>query len=135
VAKAFRLAVVAPDRTVFDAEVASWVAPAALGYLGVWGGHEPTLVALKPGVVEIEDTEGRRHAVAVGGGFAEIRPDGVTLLAEDAQMSAEVDAKAEEARIEEARRALRGESSSMTQDEARRALDVGMGRLRAARMR
>jgi len=118
---------------VFDEPAASWVAPSAAGYLGVWSGHEPSLIALKPGVIEVTDADDQIHHVAVGGGFAEIRPDAVVVLAQDAKLAAEVDVADEERRVEEARKALRGEESIFTQPEARHELDRAMGRIRASK--
>lgn len=131
-ASTFRLSVVAPDRTVFDQDVDSWVAPAAQGYLGVWKGHEPTLVALRPGVIEAANA-GQRQSIAIGGGFAEVRPDGVTVLAEDARLAGEIDLAREQSRLEEARKALRGEPSEMGASEARREMELALGRIRAAK--
>lgn len=131
----FRLSVVAPDRTVLDEDVESWVAPAAEGYLGVWHGHEPTLVALKPGIIEVTDPSNQRKSIAIGGGFAEIRPHSVIVLADDARLATEIDVAREEERVEEARRALRGEASTMDEAEARHQLDLALNRIRAAKGR
>jgi F-type H+-transporting ATPase subunit epsilon len=68
----FQLSVVSPERTVFDDQVTSVIAPGVEGYLGVMAGHEPQIVALKPGLVEYEDKNGQRTFVATMGGFMEI---------------------------------------------------------------
>lgn len=132
-ASTFQLTVVAPDRTVFDEHVTSWVAPSSGGYLGVWSGHEPTLIALNPGVIEVTSADDQIHRVAVGGGFAEIRPDAVVVLAQEAKLASEIDVAEEERRVEEARKALRGEASEFSQAEARHELDRAMGRIRASK--
>lgn len=113
----------------------SWVAPSAGGYLGVWKGHEPTLIALNPGVIEVTAADDQIHHVAVGGGFAEIRPDGVVVLAQEAKLASEIDVAEEERRVEEARKALRGEASDLGQAEARHELDRAMSRIRATKMK
>ena len=48
----FHLSVVAPDRSVVEESVQSVTLPGVAGYLGVLAGHEPLVVALKPGVLE-----------------------------------------------------------------------------------
>ncbi|MBS1710969.1 MAG: ATP synthase F1 subunit epsilon [Armatimonadetes bacterium] len=114
----FTLSVVAPDRTVFEGEVKNAVVPAVLGYLGIWAGHEPSLVALKAGLIQYTDSNGQDHWISVGGGFLETSGAGVIVLAQDVTLSGEVDLASAEATLEEARRTLRGESTGMTLQEA-----------------
>ena len=55
-------------------------------------GHEPTLAQMEEaGVVRIDGTDGRTLTVAVHGGFLSITPEGVTILAEFAELSEEID--------------------------------------------
>jgi F-type H+-transporting ATPase subunit epsilon len=129
-----QLSVVAPDRTVFEDTVQSVVLPGVEGYLGVQANHEPLLVALRPGIIEFLDSNNQRSHVAVSGGFVEIGDNKVTVLAQDAQRAGEIDVAEQEARLEEARRALRGESSSMTGEQAQEEIERAMVRLRAARL-
>ena len=129
-----QLSVVAPDRTVFEDEVASVVLPGVEGYLGVMAGHEASLLALRPGIIEYEDTNRQRNFVTVSGGFVEISDNKCIVLAQDAQRSQEIDVAEAEKMLEEARRALRGESSTMSSEEATEELERAMMRLKAARM-
>lgn len=130
----FQLSVVAPDRTVFEDEVQSVILPAVEGYLGVMAGHEPMLLALRTGIIEYEDTNRQRNFVTVSGGFVEISDNKCIVLAQDAQRSHEIDVAEAERMLEEARKALRGESSEMTSEEATDELERAMMRLKAARM-
>ena len=132
-AKDFHLSVVAPDRSVVEENVASVVAPGIEGYFGVLAGHTPLVAALKPGMVEYSDTSGNRHFIYVGGGFAEIRGDRVTVLADEAARANEIDVAQAEHRLEEARKALRGENSSITSENAVVEIERAMSRIRAAR--
>ena len=132
-AKEFNLSVVAPDRTVFEDSVESAVLPGVEGYLGVLADHEAMIVALRPGVLEYKGRDNQRHYVSVDGGFAELGSGRVIVLADNARRASEIDIAATERMLEEARRALRGESSSMSTDEARHEMDLALGRLRAAR--
>lgn len=131
---AFSLSVVAPDRKVVETMVTSVVAPGTEGYLGVMAGHIPMIVSLKPGLLEYKG-DGQEHFVAIDGGFMEISGTSVIVIAEGAVLAKEVDIKAAEAELEEARKALRGESSSMTSEEATAAMDRAMNRIKAARTR
>jgi len=132
-AATFHLSVVAPDRSVVETTVTSVTAPGVDGYFGVMAGHAAQIAALKPGLLEYLDAGGTRHYVHCGGGFAEVSPSKVTILADEAIPAREIDiAKAEEM-VESARRVLRGESADMTTPEARQQLEIALNRVRTAR--
>jgi F-type H+-transporting ATPase subunit epsilon len=134
-AKDFTLSVVAPDRSVVEERASSVVAPGLEGYFGVMGGHEPLISAIKAGVLEYQDPAGNKHFVAIGGGFAEVTPDRVTILADTADKAPEIDIADAERTLEEARKALRGEPSTMSKEQATTELDRAVNRIKAARMR
>jgi len=101
-----RLSVVTPDRKVVDEDVDEVVLPGDLGYFGVLPGHAPYLVRLHAG--EADYRSGRSHQyLAIGGGFAEVLPDRVTVLADSAERPGEIrleEAESEVARAEEGMR-------------------------------
>jgi F-type H+-transporting ATPase subunit epsilon len=130
----FKLSVVAPDRTVFEDEVESVVLPGVEGYLGIQSSHEPMLVALRPGIIEYMDRNNQRSFVSVSGGFTEISDNSVIVLAQDAQRATEIDVAEAEKALEEARRALRGEASTMTAQQATEEIERAMVRIKAARL-
>ncbi|MBN8690321.1 MAG: ATP synthase F1 subunit epsilon [Armatimonadetes bacterium] len=134
-ASAFQLSIVAPDRKVVETQVSSVTAPGTEGYLGVMAGHIPMIVSLKPGLLEYRDMNSQEHYVAIDGGFMEINATSVIVLAEGAKLSGDIDLKAAEAELEEARRALRGESSSMSTEEATEHMERALARIKAARLR
>lgn len=129
----FHLSVVAPDRTVFEDEVQSVVLPGAEGYLGVLHNHEPLLVALRPGIIEYLDKSNQRSFVTVTGGFAEVSDNNVIVLAQDARRSTEIDVAEAEKMLDLARKALRGEASSMTAEQAAEEIERAMIRIKAAK--
>ncbi len=130
----FHLSVVAPDRSVVEESVTSVIAPGQEGYFGVMAGHVPLISALKPGVLEYVDATNNRHFVYMGGGFAEVSGDHVTILADEALPSREIDLGKAEAHLEEARKALRGEESAVTHEEALLEVDRAINRMKAARL-
>ena len=132
-AKQFKLSVVAPDRTVFEDDVESFIAPGVDGYLGVMADHEPAIVALKTGVVEYIDASDQKHFVSISGGFLEIDGGSAIILANTAEKSTEIDLERAEQALEEARKALRGEDSSVTMEEAATELDRAMNRINTAK--
>ncbi len=133
-AREFKLSVVAPDRTVFEDNVQSIVAPGVQGYLGILADHEPVIVALKTGILEFVDMTGQRNYVSISGGFLESSNNSVIVLANTAERSKEIDLARAERALEEARKALRGEASETTQEQALEELDRAMNRVKAARI-
>jgi len=93
------------------------------------------IAAIQTGILEYTDPTGNRHYVAIGGGFAEVTPDHVTILADKAEKSAEIDLAEAERQLEEARRALRGESTTLSKEQATQELDLAVNRIKAARLR
>ncbi|MBX7133003.1 MAG: ATP synthase F1 subunit epsilon [Fimbriimonadaceae bacterium] len=131
--QSFNLSVVAPDRTVVDEKIQSLVAPGVTGYFGIMHGHEPMISALKTGLIEFIDASNQRHYVAIGGGFMEVSEESAIILADTAERASEIDLAEAEALIEQARKALRGEDSTLTQADALQELERGMNRIKAAK--
>jgi F-type H+-transporting ATPase subunit epsilon len=98
-----KLRIITPLRPVVDAEVTDFVAPGTEGEFGVLSQHTQFLGALKPGIITyVED--GTRKRIVVSGGYAEVRQDVITVLADDAELPEEVDAdkaRADAVRIQE----------------------------------
>lgn len=91
------LEVVTPDREVVHEQVAEVQLPGSTGYLGVLPGHTPLLTELAIGALSYKKGSEKRY-VAVMGGFAEVLPDRVTVLADAADRAEEIDpAQAREA--------------------------------------
>jgi F-type H+-transporting ATPase subunit epsilon len=98
VADRLTLEVATPTRLVVSEQVDEVVAPGIEGYFGVLPGHAPFLTTL--GVGELTYRVGRdEHHMAISGGFCEVRNDKVIVLADSAELPAEIDrARAERAR-------------------------------------
>ncbi len=83
---------VAVERRLWSGGASFVLARTTVGDIGVLPGHEPTLAQMEEaGVVRIDSTDGGRLTVAVHGGFLSITPEGVTILAEFAELSDEID--------------------------------------------
>ncbi len=92
-AETLRLEVVTPVRRVLQARADEVRIPGLLGELGVLPGHTPLLTSLGTG--ELKWTEGGSQGrLVVQGGFAEIQPDAVTVLAAVAETADEIDLEA-----------------------------------------
>lgn len=111
------------------------VLPGTEGELGILPRHTPLLTALAPGVILIRkgNTE---ELFAVSGGFADVRPDKVIILAEAAEHSEELDAeRAEQARKEAAEALANPPESGPSLAVMRQALLRSQARLKVARRR
>ena len=93
-----RCEIVTQERMVFSEDVDSVNLPGIEGRMGILPHHSPLLTVLDFGEVIIKQA-GREEYFAIGGGFAEVQPDKVIILADSAEHAEEIDeAKAEEAR-------------------------------------
>jgi len=101
-----RLEVVTPEKIVVSEEAQIVMAPGVLGEFGVLIGHTPFLTALKNGVVRFNDSKGDEHSIFVSGGFAEVLPDRVTILAESAERRRDIDVERARAALERAQKRL-----------------------------
>ena len=93
---------VSPARLLFSGDVASVNIPGTEGEMGILPGHAPVLSTLRPGVVVINKETGAPEKIFVRGGFAEVNPSGLTVLAETAIPLAELDTAALAAQVKDA---------------------------------
>ena len=95
---AIRLDVVTAEGIVYSDDVDVVVAPAVEGQLGILPHHAPLMTTLEPGELRARKG-GEEVCLAIAGGFLEVRPDRVIVLADAAERSEEIDiARAEEAK-------------------------------------
>ena len=98
-----RCEVVTAERTVFEDDVSMVVAPGIEGQLGILPHHAPLMTALTWGELIIHREGQEDEFIAIGGGFMEVGPEHVTILADSAERAEEID----ELRAEEARQRAR----------------------------
>ena len=80
----FPFELVSPDKVLFSGPAQAVVVPGHEGDFQVLADHAPTMTAVRPGVVGIEGANGQHLRVFVRGGFADVNPLGLTILAETA---------------------------------------------------
>jgi F-type H+-transporting ATPase subunit epsilon len=80
----FPFELVSPDKVVFSGPAQAVVVPGLEGDFQVLSDHAPTMTAVRPGVVGIDDAQGKHIRIFVRGGFADVNPLGLILLAETA---------------------------------------------------
>jgi F-type H+-transporting ATPase subunit epsilon len=117
---------VAVERRIWSGEARMVIARTTEGELGVLPGHAPLLGQLaEGGVVTIRTESGDDLVVAAHGGFLSVTERGVSILAETAEISSEID-------VDRARDALRRAGDAGEDPEAQAAARRAIGRLRAA---
>jgi F-type H+-transporting ATPase subunit epsilon len=99
-----QLEIVTPERRAFTDEVDMVVVPGVEGQLGILPHHTPLISALGTGELKIKQ-HGSEQVMLISGGFVEVRPDKVVIMADVAEHSDEID----EARAVEARRRAEAE--------------------------
>lgn len=130
----FHLEIVTAERTVLSDDVDQVNVPGAAGQMGVLPRHEPLLTSLAPGELVIIKG-GERTPFAISGGFMEVLPDRVTILADTAERSDEIDEERAETARKRAEELLRERHSEQDMIMAEAQLQRAMVRLRVARLR
>ena len=118
----FHFEVVSPERLVFAGEVTQVDVPGEEGEFGVLAGHAPYIATLKPGMLTIYG-DGVPQRIVVRGGFAEMGPTGLTVLAEQATPLAEIDAATIAQSIKDAEEDVADADNDAARDKARERLD------------
>ncbi len=124
-----------PERLAYEGEVDSVVCPGIEGELGVLPHHAPLLTTLGVGELRIR-TGGQEEYFAIAGGFLQVRPDKVVVMAETADLASEIDLEAAEKARKDAELALaEGFHEPADLARARAAMERALLRIRVAERR
>lgn len=115
--------IVSAEKEIFSGRITKLLVVGTLGELGIMPGHAPLLTGIRPGPVRLAMESGEEEVFFASGGFLEIQPGIVTVLADTALRADDIDEAAAEKAKEEAERAL---------DENASEFDYGMARARFA---
>ena len=127
----FPLQIVSADRSLLNETVDEVEIPGAEGYFGVLGGHTPLLALLGTGELWYR-MGSETHYLSLSGGFAEVQPDRVTILAQNAERADEIDIARAEAAKKRAEDRLQAMHPDMDFERARIALMKSLIRLQVA---
>jgi len=122
----FKFELVSPERVLLSVNADEVVLPGAEGLMGVLAGHAPAVSTLNPGVISVVVGTSRKR-IYVNGGFAEVQPDQVTVLAKEAHDIEQMGQGAISAELERAREVL----AAATGDEAIRQANAAITALSA----
>lgn len=123
------LELVSPEKLLLSRQVEMATIPAIEGEMGVLPGHAPMIVVLRGGVITVREDGRETERLFVAGGFAEVSPDRVTVLADEATPVASLSRAEAERRVGEAEAALG--ALPLTESEPRR--DAAMARVLSMR--
>lgn len=126
--KSFNLRIITPDRVFYEGEAEMVEFNTTEGQVGVLPGHIPLTVIIKPGILRIHEAEGEKTA-ALHAGFAEILPEGITILAEIVEWPDEIDEGRAEAARERAEERLRSRTPETDIARAETALQRAIARI------
>lgn len=126
-----RLEVVSAERAVYADEVDMVIAPGVEGQLGILPHHAPLMTMLGPGELRVKKG-GEEISLAISGGFLEVRPDKVVVLADAAERAEEIDVLRAEAAKRRAESRLKASGSGLDVARAEAALLRSLVRLRVA---
>jgi F-type H+-transporting ATPase subunit epsilon len=122
---AFHFELVSPDKLQFKGPAQSVLVPGSDGDFLVLRDHAPVMTSLRPGVVAVEDEAGKTSRYFVRGGFADVNPGGLILLAETAIPAEDVSAAQLDQEIKNAE-----EDVADATDDAKRLAQEKLDRLR-----
>jgi F-type H+-transporting ATPase subunit epsilon len=130
--EAIELVIVTPTRQLLRARAVEVSLPGANGYLGILPGHAPLMTELGIGELTYRGAT-ETEPISVTRGFAEILPDRVTVLAETAEMAAEIDIARAEAAKARAEKRLASGDTNIDWDRVTVALQRALIRIQVAR--
>ena len=110
--------IVSAEKEIFSGLIESLTATGQEGELGIQHGHAPLLTALKPGPVKLLKQGGREELVFVSGGYLEVQPHLVTILADTAVRAQDIDEAAAQRAEDAAKKALANQSGELDYSKA-----------------
>ena len=130
-----RVDIVTAERLVFSEDADIVMVPGVEGELGILPHHAPIMTMIKPGEVLVrKGTE--EYSLAVSGGFLEVKPDHITILADAAERADEIEIARAEAAKKRAEESLKGRTTAETDlANAEASLRRAMARIKVAEKR
>jgi F-type H+-transporting ATPase subunit epsilon len=127
-----RVDIITPDKKIYSDEATALRVPGHDGYFGVLPGHTPFVAAMKIGEIKVEN-DGQTHYFSASGGFVEVFPSNVSILAETAESATSVDIERAEASRDRAEKRLQEGRKSWDLDRVHVALSRAINRITVAK--
>ena len=130
----FQLDIVSAERHVSSDQVEVLVAPGVDGEMAILPSHAPLLTVLKPGEIRVVK-DGEDSFIVVSGGFMEVMPEKVTILADTAERLDEIDIERAEAALKAAEERIAEAPAAMDLERALASMRRSQVRIKVARRR
>lgn len=123
--------VVSNEATIYSGEASFVVVPTESGELGIYPQHVPILSKVRPGVLRLQvPSQAEEVTVAIAGGLLEVQPSKITVLADVAVRSQELDAERAKSALEAAEKQLKAADSDKARATAEAALAAAIAQLK-----
>ncbi len=122
--------IVSAEEAIYSGLVELLVAAGTEGDVGICYGHAPLLTSLKPGPIRLKTQHGEEEIYYVSGGYLEVQPDSVTVLADTVLRAGDMDEAAAQQAVKEAEQALHNQSSELDYSKAAAQLAEAAAQLR-----
>ena len=106
------------DASLYSGPVKMVVATGSMGELGIMAGHAPLLSDLKPGPVRLVAQNGEEEVYYLSGGYLEVQPNGISILADTAVRANDIDEAAAAEAVKTAEQAIANQSSEIEYSKA-----------------
>ncbi len=130
--QSFQIEIITPAGVLFSGRAYHVMIPGADGYFGVLANHTPLTAVMQTGKLII-DTDSGEQLFATSGGFVEVAPERIALLAETAETADSIDEQRAEAAVKRAEERLAAKKEDIDLERVRLALLRGLNRLQVAR--
>jgi F-type H+-transporting ATPase subunit epsilon len=131
VALTFHLDVVSAEALMYSGPATQVVVPAKAGEMCILARHAPLLASIRPGLLRLKNPFDEEQELFVTSGFMEVQPHSVTILADTAVRSRDLDEVAARAALERTRNALAAQPSPADYDRLKAELNMELALLRA----
>ena len=126
-----KLEVVSPDKMVYSEDISMLIVRSTAGDLGIMPKHAPLVAGLVPQAMRIKK-EGTEELIAVAGGFVEVQPEKITVLASAAETKADIDAARAQKSYERAQKRISSKAADVDMARAEASLKRAMARLQVS---
>ena len=126
-----KLEVVSPDKMVYSEDISMLIVRSTDGDLGIMPKHAPLVAGLVPQAMRIKK-EGTEELIAVAGGFVEVQPEKITVLASAAETKDDIDAARAQKSYERAQKRISSKAADVDMARAEASLKRAMARLQVS---
>lgn len=123
-----KLEIVSPDKVVYSADISMLIVRSTAGELGVLPKHTPMVAGLLPHAMRVKK-DGSEELIAVSGGFMEVQPEKITVLASAAELKGDIDVERAQKSYDRAKERIKSGAADIDMVRAEASLKRAIARL------